>query len=92
MCQGQPWRVGDMGDQTITDLGGHQAAVQWETPSGSSHQLFCLAKLVGIWIQLAESLNWLLHPPCQLLTLQSWRWPRPHAQREVDLGQSLLLI
>lgn len=61
-------------------------------PSGSSHQLFCLAKLVGIWIQLAESLNWLLHLPRQLLTLQSWLWPQPRAQREVDLGQSLLLI
>lgn len=25
-------RVGDIGDQTVTDLGGEQAAVQWETP------------------------------------------------------------
>lgn len=32
MWQGQPGRVGDIGDWTVTDLCGQQAAVQWETP------------------------------------------------------------
>lgn len=87
-----------MGDQTVTELGGQQAAVQWETPIRELPPDTLLAKLPGYGCSLlsallpAQAMSWLLRLPRQLLTLQSWRWPQPHAQREVDLGQSLLLI
>lgn len=43
-----------MGDQTVTELGGQQAAVQWETPIRELPLDTLLAKLARIWMQLAE--------------------------------------